>query len=628
MVGTRHATSTTITYRTCPWAVLMVLLCLTVVPVNAQSWELVWADEFDYTGLPDTTKWSYDVGASGWGNQEEQYYTASRLENARVENGALVIEARRESFQGSPYTSARLVSRGKGEWTYGRIEARAILPTGRGTWPAIWMLPTNYVYGNGSWPDNGEIDIMEHVGFDPEVVHGSIHVDRYNGLEGTHQTSTLHVPGSLSAYHVYTVEWSPDRLDFFVDDQLYFQYENEKRGWPSWPFDHPFHLILNIAVGGTWGGLQGIDDAIFPTQMLVDYVRVYENNALPTVQLTQPSEDVSLDPGASLTLSAEAAAGDTAVQQVSFYQGDGLLGTVSVAPFTLELTDLSAGCYAVHARVEDEDGWFSETLPREVTVGSGCPQAPYLMQPLALPGTLELEHYDLGGPNVAYRDLNATNEGAGFRQDEGVDLSLTGDGQTTSAYITGISSREWTEYTVTVAEAGTFRVEARVSSSGDGGAFALEFDGVDKTGSLSVPRTGSDSRWTTVRTGGVALDAGVQTMRFVVKSGGFNIDNLTFRQVSSTAREASTAETGIEIARYPNPFLDQTMLSFVLPEAMEVEVVVFNNLGQQVTALPKALLPPGTHQFRMGDASWAAGQYYARIHTKTRLQTIALTKLD
>lgn len=240
------------------------------------SWKLVWADEFSVNGLPDSTKWGYDVGGHGWGNQEKQYYTANRYENARVENGMLYIEARRDFYQGHEYTSARLVSKNKGDWTYGKFEIRAKLPSGRGTWPAIWMLPTQWTYGNGGWPDNGEIDIMEHVGYNPGVIHASIHCNTYNHTIQTQKTATIQVPDASKAFHTYSLIWSKDKIEIFVDDRLYFTYANEGTGWQVWPFDKDFHLLLNIAVGGTWGGAQGIDNNIFPQQMVIDYVRVYQ----------------------------------------------------------------------------------------------------------------------------------------------------------------------------------------------------------------------------------------------------------------------------------------------------------------------------------------------------------------
>ena len=242
-------------------------------------WKLVWSDEFDYNGLPDEKKWDYDVGGHGWGNKELQFYTARRQENARVEDGHLIIEARKESWEGRDYTSARLVSRGKGDWTYGRFEVSARLPSGRGTWPAIWMLPTGWSYG--SWPSSGEVDIMEHVGFDPDVIHTSIHTRAYNHTINTQKTAQLKLSNSRSEFNVYAVEWTPEEIRGFVNDQQFFTFRNERLTDPAadyrqWPFDKPFHLLLNLAVGGGWGGQQGVDPTIWPQRLEIDYVRVYE----------------------------------------------------------------------------------------------------------------------------------------------------------------------------------------------------------------------------------------------------------------------------------------------------------------------------------------------------------------
>ncbi len=251
-------------------------------PTQADTkWRLVWSDEFDYTGLPDSSRWSYDVGGHGWGNGEEQFYTQERMQNARVENDVLTIEARREYKEGRPYTSARLVTKGKGDWTYGRFEVRARLPSGRGTWPAIWMLASQNMYGQNYWPDNGEIDIMEHVGYDPDVVHATIHTLAFNHIMGTQRGAQLRVPKAREAFHTYSVEWTPEEIRAYVDTTHYYTFKNQRLGskqanFRQWPFDRPFHLILNVAVGGTWGGAQGIDHAIWPQKMEVDYVRVYD----------------------------------------------------------------------------------------------------------------------------------------------------------------------------------------------------------------------------------------------------------------------------------------------------------------------------------------------------------------
>ncbi|HEY1112782.1 MAG TPA: glycoside hydrolase family 16 protein, partial [Chitinophagaceae bacterium] len=234
---------------------------------------LVWSDEFNYTGLPDSTKWNYDTGGHGWGNNELQFYTARRAENARVENGMLTIEARKEDWQGSKYTSARLITKGKGDWQYGRLEVRARLPKGIGTWPAIWMLASTEPL---VWPDDGEIDIMEHVGWNHGYVHASIHSKAYNHVAGTQKTDTIIVPDVSEAFHLYALDWTADSIKVSMDDSTYFRFANEGRGKDAWPFSQPFHLLLNIAVGGNWGAVKGVDESIWPQKMEVDYVRVYK----------------------------------------------------------------------------------------------------------------------------------------------------------------------------------------------------------------------------------------------------------------------------------------------------------------------------------------------------------------
>lgn len=243
-----------------------------------QERRLVWSDEFERPGLPDSTKWGYDHGTGcpdvcGWGNNELQFYTTRRLENARVENGLLLIEARREKWEGKDYTSARLVSKKKGDWTYGRIEARIKCPVGRGTWPAFWMLPTDWKYGG--WPHSGEIDIMEHVGFKPDTVYATAHTTAFTNSKGTENTQAFFLPDTESAFHTYAVEWREDRMEFFVDDVRYNTFLNQHKTTAEWPFDQRFHVILNLAVGGNWGGAKGVDEKIWPRRMEVDYVRVY-----------------------------------------------------------------------------------------------------------------------------------------------------------------------------------------------------------------------------------------------------------------------------------------------------------------------------------------------------------------
>lgn len=237
----------------------------------------VWSDEFNYNGLPDPGKWSFEVHGPGWVNNEWQNYTDRRLENARVENGRLIIEARRDWFGGHEISSARIRTAGKGDWLNGRIEVRAKLPRGRGTWPAIWMLPTDWVYGD--WPNSGEIDIMENVGYDPASIHGSIHSHGRNHMLGNNFQVTTYDGSVQDQFHTYGIDWNQDRIEFYMDGKHYGTYTNPRSGWSHWPFDKRFHMILNLAIGGMWGGAQGVDMGIFPARMEVDYVRVYKQGA-------------------------------------------------------------------------------------------------------------------------------------------------------------------------------------------------------------------------------------------------------------------------------------------------------------------------------------------------------------
>ncbi|WP_346235999.1 glycoside hydrolase family 16 protein [Niabella insulamsoli] len=255
-----------------PLFAFYLLLCAGPSFSQAAGRKLVWSDEFNYTGQPDRSKWNFDIGNNkGWGNNELQYYT-SKTKNARVEKGRLIIEARKEDTLGFQYTSAKLVTRGKESWTYGKIEVRAKLPSGTGSWPAIWMLAENMK----QWPDDGEIDIMEHVGYDRGWVHASVHCKNYNHVIGTQKTAKKKVDDASVAFHIYGLEWTKDSIIMSIDHQPYFSFANEKKGYKSWPFDQNMYLILNVAVGGNWGGQKGVDNKIFPAKMEIDYVRVYQ----------------------------------------------------------------------------------------------------------------------------------------------------------------------------------------------------------------------------------------------------------------------------------------------------------------------------------------------------------------
>lgn len=253
----------------------MLVLTLAVTGQGKKYNKLVWSDEFNYTGAPDSTKWGYEKGFIR--NKEMQYYT-NKPENVRVENGNLVIEARKTSTvigkDTVKVTSASLRTIGKQDWTYGKIEVRAKIPSFLGSWPAIWMLGSNI--SQVGWPKCGEIDMMEHVGYDPDKLHFNIHTAAYNHVKKTNKGNTVDIKNPDADFHIYTLEWYKDRIDFFLDSKKVFTFINEGKGVEEWPYDKPHYLILNLAVGGGWGGSKGVNLDALPQKFLIDYVRVYQ----------------------------------------------------------------------------------------------------------------------------------------------------------------------------------------------------------------------------------------------------------------------------------------------------------------------------------------------------------------
>ena len=237
-----------------------------------EGYELVWNDEFNEGVMPNGDLWYYETGYgdNGWGNNELQNYVAGSINGTQigyVSDGTYKITA--QKINGTVY-SIRINTREA--WTYGYFEARLKLPGGKGTWPAFWMMPKNFT----SWPADGEIDIMEEVGYRPNWVSSAIHCNAYNGMHNTHKTGELFIPTAESGFHVYALEWTEDYLRTYCDGELMFQYLNDGKGNDSWPFNKDFYIKLNLAWGGNWGGAQGVDESALPATYEIDYVRVFQ----------------------------------------------------------------------------------------------------------------------------------------------------------------------------------------------------------------------------------------------------------------------------------------------------------------------------------------------------------------
>jgi beta-glucanase (GH16 family) len=570
-----------------------------VTPAEA-TWSLVWSDEFNGTAV-DADDWTHDIGTGcpdlcGWGNNELQYY---RSQNVTVSGGNLVITSRAESYGGAAFTSGKIHSRGKHAFLYGRIEMRAKIPTGGGMWPAFWMMPEDEVYGG--WAASGEIDIMESANATTSV-GGALH---YGGTwpSNTSTSGSYSLGGANFAgdFHIYAVEWEPDTIRWYVDGVLFMTrtsdqwYTNAAPGNPRAPFDQPFYIILNTAVGGNYTGCTdgGCVTASLPQQFLVDYVRVYEDipNVAPTVALTSPAWGATV-PAGDLTITADASDADGSVARVEFYAGATYLGADATAPYGFTWTAVADGCYEIVARVVDDLGGVGTDVA-EVTVGAGCGQFAYRGAPLRLPARIEAEDYDVGGAGVAYHDLEAGNNGGQYRTGEGVDIESCSDAG--GGYNLGwLNAGEWLEYTVDVPWAGQYIINARVASLSSGGAFRVKAGG-GETGDIVAPVTGGWQSWTTVSTT-ATLAAGAQIIRFVAASGGFNLNYL---EVASDLVAVGPAPAAAGYALhpcYPNPTALGAAIHYDLPQAEAVYLGVYDVSGRLVRTLVQGARVPAGKQ--------------------------------
>ncbi len=489
---------------------------------------MVWSDEFDGGSL-NLNNWEPMIGDGtlygnpGWGNNEWQYYT-DRSDNIQVYDGKLHIIAKEESYAGFSYTSARLRTRGKADFLYGRFEASIKLPSTRGIWPAFWMLPTTDVYGG--WAASGEIDIMESVNTASRV-YGTIHY-------GDNWPDNVSNGGSYAGgidysagFHVFTVEWEPDEMRWYMDGIHYHTatsstwYSVAAPNNTQAPFDQAFHMLLNVAVGGNWPGYPDASST-FPQEMVVDWVRVYDTtNDPPTVSIDYPTHGQYLSAG-PVNIQASASDPDGTIQRVEFYIDDNLIDQVTSSPYSTTW-NAPQGCYRLRVvAVDDQDWTASDEI--FVKVDSDCAGDPYLGYPAEIPGTVEFENYDNGGEGIAYHDCDSENSGGQYRPEEGVDLEATEGGYNVGWMCEG----EWLNYAVDV-QGGTYLIEARVASQDTGGTFALELDGTDIAGEINVPITGGWQTWTTVPVT-ASLPAGVQELRFInlSDSESYNIDSITF----------------------------------------------------------------------------------------------------
>ncbi len=619
----------------CPLALAILLALGSTAPVYA-TYSLVWSDEFNGTSL-DASNWTPDIGTGcpdlcGWGNAELEYY---RAENVTVSGGNLVLTSRDESYGGASFTSGKVHTRNKQFFLYGRIEMRAKIPTGGGMWPAFWMMPQDDAYGG--WAASGEIDIMESANATTEV-GGALHFGgSFPENASTSSSYSLGGPSFSGEFHIYAVEWEAETIRWYVDGVLFMTrfssqwYSDGAPGNPLAPFDQEFYIILNAAVGGYYTGCTdpGCITASFPQEYLIDYVRVYEeiDNLAPEVAITAPISG-STHPTGDITINATATDADGSVETVEFYNGLTLLGEDTTPPYTFTWTSVPDGCYAIVAKaIDDLAGEATDSV--DITVGTGCGQAPYPGSPFVLPTKIEAEDFDIGGEGIAYHDSYAGNNGGQYRPAEDVDIEGCAD--VGGGHDVGwITAGEWMEYTVFAPTAGEYTIAARVSSLMTGGTFQVFFDGVDRTGEVTVPVTTGWQTWVTVSATAI-LPAGEQVMRFFATTNGFNLNYFEIQGGTSAVLPDPQTKGYALHPCYPNPFNPATTISYDLPEAATVNLTIYDVAGKTVQTLVTAeVVGAGRHEVVWNgrdDSGRAApaGVYFYRLDAGEYFETRRMT---
>lgn len=462
------------------------------------AWTMIYQDEFNTDGLPDRSKWTVDPRPKGWINGEQQVYTDTTHDNIRVENGKLIIKGKKDFPNGNsnePWSSGRMISQGKMDFLYGKVEVLAKLPRARGSWPAIWLMPTTSAYGG--WPRSGEIDIMEHVGNNYGNVLSTVHTQNNNWMNGGHLSGSRSIPDAADNYHLYAVEWSPDSLRFSYDSIHVYTYANPQTDWKDWPFDQKFHIILNVAIGGGMGG--SIFEADWPDSMMVDYVRVYQKGlgtpVLDSVVVTP--KDLSFVPGKTQQYTAKA------FDQNEHDMPITPVWSITGAGNTIDSTGLAT---------LQTSGVVTATATVDSVTVSGSTN--FNVRPVnykPVPARIEAEDFDNG--NVCCTETTQDTSGA-------LNVSYIGAGT-------------WMEYDIDVPSAGDYRLRFRVAVSYNT-SLKVQLD-TATLATVALPASGGWQNWISVASAPLHLEAGQQTIRIWSGASGWNFNWLEIVDAADVA---------------------------------------------------------------------------------------------
>lgn len=489
-----------------------------------RDWFLLWQDEFDGDSI-NKDNWTHQIfpGIES-GNKELQYYT-DRPENSYVKDGILTIEARREDYEGHEYTSARLNTAQKFEFTYGRVETRLRLPSTPGAWPAVWLLPTDSVYG--TWPLSGEIDLVESVN-DADEIYGTIH---YGAPHHTHQGTPLKKtvdgkPVDFSKdFHVYALEWDPTEIRWYCDGEFFGKqndWQTNSAPYPA-PFDQRFHLLVNLAIGGNWPGPPN-ETSVFPQRLEIDYIRVYQSgNRPPELKLISPTAGMVFPSGQAVTFQVEVTDPDSPIAAVRVQEGEKVLAEATTAPYELSVPSIADGCYTWQVVALDDEG-LSRRTKVFFKVGEGCPRKPYGTTALTLGTRMEAEHFDSGLEGEAYHDTDSSNNGWVLRPGDGVDLSETPE---KDVYVGWTLAGEWLKYSITPpSETQSYFIRTRTSSAERTGRYRVSAG--ENHLEVDVQPTGDWNKMAISESESFEIPAGTTELTLTILKGNFNLDWLEF----------------------------------------------------------------------------------------------------
>lgn len=599
-------------------AVLCCLFLVCGLPLMSQDWNLVWSDEFESSTINEAN-WTFETGrgvGGNWGTGQVDYAT-SDPKNVRIEDGILKLTLRNDGAPDKdanrPYTSARLISQGKQEFTYGRIEARLKGISGQGLGFAFWLLGVDTK--TLGWPKCGELDIAEITGRTPGFNIGTAHYRESWGHASSQGKLTLPDNGSFeNDFHVFGIEWTKAYIKWYIDDQVYHTMDitGDINGWK--PFSRPFFMILSIGVGGTYSGSPD-QTTVFPETAEIDWVRVYQQENTPPEITFSDFQLFENKPSGSLDVGLNTTDQESNVDYVEFFINNSLKKKFTEPPYVYVWDNPADGCYKLTTRAVDRLGESSETAFSYVKIGDGCGQTPYLGTPFSIPGQIDAVYFDKGKNGFAYYDKDNKNQGAAFRPAEEVDIWPCTD--ETGEYMVGsVGSPEFLTYSIVVGKEAAYDLIFRTTGVEDG-EVQITLPNSEISQTVKLAATGGEHKWTSTRIEKLNLKAGQDLMKLSVVKGNHNLN--WYKWIDSLSGLDSPV-SATQAMIYPNPLSGKGYVETVSGEIIR-RVDIYSMCGQLV----QQFYPAGeVSVYELDVTGMTAGGYLTRVVLDKDEQTLMM----